>query len=57
MDELLYSRIKQLKTVDEEVERSLATSRSEADLRRALGLLRYQLADMIRAAEAEHAAF
>ena len=60
MDELLYDRVKQLKEIDERVERILKTPNGLWDwesTKAALGNLRLDLQTMIQQAEADHAAF
>jgi hypothetical protein len=60
MDELLYDRVKQLKEIDERVERILKTPNGLWDwesTKAALNNLRLDLQTMIQQAEADHAAF
>ena len=56
-DELLMSRVNQLKEIDERIERAMAENSTTAGLRCVLQLLRHDIVQMIAQAEREHAAF
>jgi hypothetical protein len=57
-DELLFERVKQLREIDDRLERIFRTGgEMSAKVAHELIVLRRDVADMIRQAEAEHAAF
>lgn len=57
MDELLYERVKQLKEIDDRLTMINVRHSKKCAAWAELNQLRYDLADMIRKAEEEHAAF
>lgn len=58
MDELLHSRVEQLKVIDDLLERlEKAVVAGKVVSRAELQVLRYRVQDMITAAEREHAEF
>lgn len=57
MDELLMSRVNQLKEIEERIERALAENSTTAGIRCVFQLLRADIVLMIAQAEREHAEF